>query len=67
MITCRGLRKTGNVNSGLEEWNFVADDDTYTDKKENKISLICKGSSAKLSTTDDLLVYGEKFAHFLIY
>ncbi len=39
MINCRGPRKTGNANIGLEEWNFVADDNNYTDKKEKKISL----------------------------
>jgi hypothetical protein len=42
-----------------------------TDKKENKIFLIYKeiqkGSVAKSYMTNDLIIYGEIFAHFLIY
>jgi hypothetical protein len=44
---------------------------TYTDKKENQIFLIYKeiqiGAVAKSYTTNGLLIYGEIFAHFLIY
>jgi hypothetical protein len=43
----------------------------YTDKKENQILLIYKeiknGAVAKSSMTNVLLIYGEVFAHFLIY
>jgi hypothetical protein len=43
----------------------------YTDKKENKIFLIYKeilsGAVAKSYMTNGLLIYGEIFAHFLIY
>ncbi len=43
----------------------------HTDKKENKIFLIYKeiqnGAVAKSYMTNGLLVYGEIFAHFLIY
>jgi hypothetical protein len=43
----------------------------YTDKKENIIFLINKelkeGSGAKSYMTNGLLIYREKFAHFLIY
>jgi hypothetical protein len=43
----------------------------YTDKKENQIFLIYKeiqnGAVAKSYITNGLLVYGEIFAHFLIY
>jgi hypothetical protein len=43
----------------------------YTDKKENKIFLIYKeiqnGAVAKSCMTNSLLIYGEIFAHFLIY
>jgi hypothetical protein len=43
----------------------------YTDKKENKTFLKYKeiqmGSGAKSYMTNGLLIYGEKFAHFLIY
>ncbi len=42
-----------------------------TDKKENPIFLIYKefqnGAVAKSYITDDLLIYGEIFAHFLTY
>jgi hypothetical protein len=42
-----------------------------TDKKENKIFLIYKeiqnGAVAKSYMTNGLLIYGEPFAHFLIY
>jgi hypothetical protein len=42
-----------------------------TDKKEIKIFLIYKeiqnGAVAKSYKTNDLLIYGEIFAHFLIY
>jgi hypothetical protein len=42
-----------------------------TDKKENQIFLICKeienGAVAKSYMTNGLLIYGEIFAHFLIY
>jgi hypothetical protein len=42
-----------------------------TDKKENKTFLIYKeiqmGSGAKSYMTNGLLIYGEKFAHFLKY
>ncbi len=44
---------------------------TYTDKKENQIFLIYKeihnGAVAKSYMTNGLLIYGEIFAHFLIY
>jgi hypothetical protein len=44
---------------------------TYTDKKENLIFLIYKeiqnGAVAKSYITNGLLIYGEIFAHFLIY
>jgi hypothetical protein len=43
----------------------------YTDKKENVIFLIYKeiqnGAVAKSFMTNVLLIYGGKFAHFLIY
>jgi hypothetical protein len=43
----------------------------YTDKKENLIFLIYKeiqkGAVAKSYMTNGLLIYGEIFAHFLIY
>jgi hypothetical protein len=43
----------------------------FTDKKENKTFLIYKeiqmGSGAKSYMTNGLLIYGEKFAHFLKY
>jgi hypothetical protein len=43
----------------------------YTDKKEKKIFLIYKeiqnGAVAKSYITNGLLIYGEIFAHFLIY
>jgi hypothetical protein len=43
----------------------------YTDKKENQIFLIYKeiqnGAVAKSYMTNGLLIYGEIFAHFLIY
>ncbi len=43
----------------------------YTDKKEKKIFLIYKeiqnGAVAKSYMTNNLLIYGEIFAHFLIY
>jgi hypothetical protein len=42
-----------------------------TDKKENQIFLLYKeiqsGAVAKSYMTNDLLIYGEIFAHFLIY
>jgi hypothetical protein len=43
----------------------------YTDKKENLIFLIYRetqsGAFAKTYVTNGLLIYGEIFAHFLIY
>jgi hypothetical protein len=43
----------------------------YTDKKENQMFLIYKeiqnGAVAKSYMTNSLLIYGEIFAHFLIY
>ncbi len=43
----------------------------YTDKKENQIFLTYKeiqnGAVAKSYMTNGLLIYGEIFAHFLIY
>jgi hypothetical protein len=43
----------------------------YTDKKENLIFLIYEeiqnGAVAKSYKTNDLHIYGEIFAHFLIY
>jgi hypothetical protein len=43
----------------------------YTDKKENQIFPIYKeiqsGAVAKSYMTNGLLIYGEIFAHFLIY
>jgi hypothetical protein len=43
----------------------------YTDKKENQILFIYKenqsGAVAKSYMTNGLLIYGEIFAHFLIY
>jgi hypothetical protein len=47
--------------------------ESYTDKKENQIFLILvykeiqNGSVAKSYMTNGLLIYGEIFAHFLIY
>ncbi len=42
-----------------------------TDQKENPIFLLCKeiqkGSVAKSYMTNDLIIDGEIFAHFLIY
>jgi hypothetical protein len=44
---------------------------SYTDKKENQIFLIYKeiqsGAVAKSYMNNSLLIYGEIFAHFLIY
>jgi hypothetical protein len=44
---------------------------THTDKKENQIFLVYKeiqsGAVAKSDMTNGLLIYGEIFAHFLIY
>ncbi len=42
---------------------------TCTDKKSNQIFLINKeiGMVAKSYVTNSLLIYGEIFAHFLIY
>jgi hypothetical protein len=46
-------------------------DFSYTDKKENLIFLIYKEiqyeAVAKSYMTNGLLIYGEIFAHFLIY
>jgi hypothetical protein len=46
-------------------------DTLYTDKKENQIFLIYKeiqdGAFTKSYLTNGLLIYGEIFAHFLIY
>jgi hypothetical protein len=43
----------------------------YTDKKENRIFLLYKeilnGAVAKSYMTYGLLIYGEIFAHFLVY
>ncbi len=43
----------------------------YTDKKENQIFLtymeIQNGAVSKSYMINDLLIYGEIFAHFLIY
>jgi hypothetical protein len=43
----------------------------YTDKKENQTFLIYReiqsGAVAKSYMTNGLLIYGEIFAHFLIY
>jgi hypothetical protein len=43
----------------------------YNNKKENQIFLIYKeiqsGAVAKSYMTNGLLIYGEIFAHFLIY
>jgi hypothetical protein len=42
----------------------------YTDKKEKKIFLIyqeIKRDRVQSHMTNFLLIYGEKFAHFLIY
>ena len=43
----------------------------FTDKKDNQIFLIYKeiqnGAVAKSYMTNGLLIYGEKFAHFLKY
>ena len=43
----------------------------FTDRKENQIFLIYKkiqgGAVAKSYMTNGLLIYGEIFAHFLIY
>ncbi len=43
----------------------------FTDKKENQIFLIYQviqnGAVAKWYMTNGLLIYGEIFAHFLIY
>ncbi len=43
----------------------------HTDKKENQIFLIYKeiqnGAVAKSYMTNRLLIYGEIFAHFLVY
>jgi hypothetical protein len=46
-------------------------DKNYTDKKENQIFLIYKeihsGAVEKSYMTNGLLIYGEIFAHFLLY
>jgi hypothetical protein len=46
-------------------------DDRYAEKKENIIFLIYReiqnGAVAKSYMTNGLLIYGEIFAHFLIY
>ncbi len=39
----------------------------YTDKKENQIFLTWNGAVAKSYMTNGLFIYGEIFAHFLIY
>jgi hypothetical protein len=43
----------------------------HTDKKENQIFLIYKeihnGTVAKSYMTNGVLIYGEIFAHFLVY
>jgi hypothetical protein len=40
----------------------------YTDKKEKKIDKeVQNGAVAKSCMTNGLLIYGEIFAHFLIY
>jgi hypothetical protein len=50
---------------------FLTRERRYTDKRENKTFLIYKeiqmGSGAKSYMTNGLLIYGEKFAHFLKY
>jgi hypothetical protein len=54
-----------------KECHTVAEKRHYTDKKENKIFLVYKeiqsGAVAKSYMTNGLLIYGEIFAHFLIY
>jgi hypothetical protein len=51
-------------------WN-LCNENVHTDKKENQIFLIFKeiqnGAVAKSYMTNGLLIYGEIFAHFLIY
>ncbi len=50
---------------------FTPLNNKYTDKKENQIFLIYKeiqnGAVAKSNMTSGLLIYGEIFAHFLVY
>jgi hypothetical protein len=57
----RGPRKINNPFPGY----------FHTDKNEDKIFLICKeiqeGFGAKTDMTNNLLIYGKIFAHFLIY
>ncbi len=51
--------------------NKLRRSNSLTDKKENKIFLIYReiqnGAVAKSNMTNGLLIYGEIFAHFLIY
>ncbi len=63
----------------LKDTHSVSQEDKFaygegkpcTDKKENQIFLIYKeienGAVAKSYMTNGLLIYGEIFAHFLIY
>ncbi len=52
-------------------FNVTFCDIYYTDKKEYQIFLIYQeiqnGAAAKSYMTNGLLIYGEIFAHFLIY
>jgi hypothetical protein len=57
----------------LLPWSLkvLSSEGAHTDKKENQIFLICKeihnGAVANSYMTNGLLIYGEIFAHFLIY
>jgi hypothetical protein len=55
----------------LELWANQIRKFMHTDKKKYKIYLIYtefqSGAVAKSYMTNDLLIYGEIFAHFLIY
>ncbi len=78
-ISCQRVTDTPNIihNSfpcpgPMVSRNPEAPDiDIYTDKKEIQIFLIYKeiqnGAVAKSYMTYGLLIYGEIFAHFLIY
>jgi hypothetical protein len=57
--------------AGGDTGHGYLDTGKHTDKKENQIFLLYKeilsGAVAKSYMTNDLLIYGEIFTHFLIY
>jgi hypothetical protein len=70
--TCKDNCTTVKVDKREEEHHFLTIKAyTYTDKKENQIFLkykeIQNGAVATSFMTNGLLIYGEIFAHFLIY